>query len=89
MTPKYKANLERNIDVCKLNIHNKSQIRHNRSTMMPRGLSPTRKQAVKTWEEAFVTQNCSREIVNSNINILQETFLLDISLNFLSYTFIS
>ena len=43
MTPRYKAKLERNIDVYKSTKHNESLIRHNRSTMMLRGLLPTRK----------------------------------------------
>ena len=31
VTPMYKAELERNIDACKLTKHKKSLIRHNRS----------------------------------------------------------
>ena len=40
MTPRYKAKLERNIYVCKSTKYNRILIKHNRSTMMPRGLSP-------------------------------------------------
>ena len=42
-TPRYEAKLERNLDARKSTKHNKSLIRHNRSTIMPRGLSPIRK----------------------------------------------
>ena len=36
-----------------------------------------------------MTQNSSREIDNLATNILQETFVLGVSLNLLSYAFIS
>ena len=47
MTPRYRAKLERNIYVCKSTKYNRSLIRHNRSTMMPRGISPNMIYAVK------------------------------------------
>ena len=36
----YKAKLERNIDACKSTKRNRSLIRHNRSTVKHKGLSP-------------------------------------------------
>ena len=53
MTSRCKAKLERNINVCKSTKYNISLIRHNGLTMRPRGLSPTRKQVVKTIGKTF------------------------------------
>ena len=52
-TLRHKAKLERNIDTHKSGKHNRSLIRHNRSIIMLRSLSPTRKWAVKTMERSF------------------------------------
>ena len=51
--PRDKAKLEKNIYVCKSTKNNKSYIRCNRSIIMPRGLSPTRKQGVKIIGRTF------------------------------------
>ena len=42
-TLRHKAKLERNIDTLKSGKHNISLIRHNRSIIMLRSLSPTKK----------------------------------------------
>ena len=52
-TLRHKAKLERNIDTHKSGKHNRSFIRHNRSIIMLRSLSPTRKWAMKTMERSF------------------------------------
>ena len=69
-TLRHKTKLEKNIDTHKSSKHNRSLIRHNRSIIMLRSLSPTRKWAVKPWKEASMTQNNSRVINSLNINIL-------------------
>ena len=53
VTPKHKANLKNNLDVSKSTKHNRSLIRHNRSTIMSRSLSPTKTYAVKTRKRSF------------------------------------
>ena len=39
----YKAKLEKNIDVCKSTKNNRSMIRHIKSIIKHKGLSPTKK----------------------------------------------
>ena len=53
VTPRYKTKLERNIYVCKSTKHNRSLIRHNKSIIMLKGLSPTRKKIVKAMGKSF------------------------------------
>ena len=53
MTPRCIAKLERNIYVCKSTKYNRSLIRHSRSTMMPRGLSPNMIYALKFMGRRF------------------------------------
>ena len=52
-TPMCKAKLERNIDAYKLTKPNKSLIRHNKSTIKHRGLSPIRIYTKKIMETSF------------------------------------
>ena len=53
VVPMYKAKLGRNIDICKSTKHNKSLIKHNRSIIMLRGLSPNKIYAMKSIGSSF------------------------------------
>ena len=79
-TPMYKAKLERNIDACKSTKHNRSLIRHNRSTIKLKGLSPTKKQAMKIMERRFY----DLELFQRNRQFKQKCLVRNICIKYLS-----
>ena len=51
--PMYKAKLKRNINACKSTKHNRILIKHSRSTIKHKGLSPNMIYVVKSMGRSF------------------------------------